>query len=169
MKQTEADIRALLRERHNLPAGTEDDFTIVTPTQVMGIASKLSSTFSIFLLLVSGISLIVGAVVIANIMFIAVNERKAEIGIRRAVGARKGDVLVQFLLEAVGIATVGGIIGIIVGLASLKLLSVFVKLPSSIMWQPIALALVSAIIVGLVAGIQPARKAANLNPIEALS
>ena len=135
----------------------------------MGLASKLSSTFSIFLLLVSGISLIVGAIVIANIMFIAVNERKAEIGIRRAVGARKGDILVQFLMEAVSVAALGGIIGIIVGIAGLKLLSAFIKMPSALLWQPMALALVSAIIVGLIAGIQPARKAANLNPIEALS
>lgn len=162
------DVRALLRERHHLQSGVEDDFTIVTPTQVMNIASKLSSTFSIFLVLVSGISLIVGAIVIANIMFIAVNERRSEIGIRRAVGARKRDILLQFLFESVSVATIGGILGIILGLAGLKLLSGFMKMPSAILWQPIVLALFSAIIVGLLAGIQPAKKAANLNPIDAL-
>ncbi|MBI5251986.1 MAG: ABC transporter permease [Desulfomonile tiedjei] len=168
MSQTVEDIRALLRERHNLQKGVEDDFTLVTPTQVMNIASKLSTTFSLFLLLVSAISLIVGAIVIANIMFIAVNERKPEIGIRRAVGARKNDILAQFLMEAVSIALAGGILGIIIGLAGLKILSGFMKLPNAIMWQPIAVALVSALIVGLLAGIQPARKAAHLNPIDAL-
>lgn len=168
LSQTVEDVRALLRERHNLPTGVEDDFTIVTPTMVMNLASKLSSTFSLFLILVSGISLIVGAIVIANIMFIAVNERRSEIGIRRAVGARKGDILAQFLLEAVGVATVGGVVGIVLGLIGLKALSGFMKLPATIMWQPIVLALLSAIVVGLVAGMQPAKKAAKLNPIDAL-
>lgn len=168
MSQTVEDVRALLRERHNLQTGLEDDFTIVTPTQVMKIASKVSTTFSLFLLLVTGISLLVGAIVIANIMFIAVNERKAEIGIRRAVGARKRDILIQFLMEAVGVAAIGGILGIIVGLIGLKALSGFMKLPTAIMWEPIALALLSAIMVGLLAGMQPAKKAANLNPIDAL-
>ncbi|MBI4964768.1 MAG: ABC transporter permease [Desulfomonile tiedjei] len=168
MSQTVNDVRALLRERHNLPTGVEDDFTIVTPTQVMVIASKLSTTFSLFLVLVTGISLIVGAIVIANIMFIAVNERRGEIGIRRAVGARKRDILVQFLMEAVSVAAIGGVLGIILGLIGLKALSGFIKLPTALMWEPIALALVSAIIVGLIAGIQPAKRAANLNPIDAL-
>ena len=168
MSQTVDDVRALLRERHNLQTGVEDDFTIVTPTQIMNIASKLSTTFSLFLILVTGISLVVGAIVIANIMFIAVNERRAEIGIRRAVGARKRDILVQFLMEAVSVATIGGILGIILGLIGLKALSGLMKLPTAIMWESIVLALASAIIVGLIAGIQPARGAANLNPIDAL-
>jgi putative ABC transport system permease protein len=168
MSRTVDDVRALLRERHNLRTGLEDDFTIVTPTQIMNIASKLSTTFSLFLILVTGISLVVGAIVIANIMFIAVNERRAEIGIRRAVGARKRDILVQFLMEAVSVATIGGILGIILGLIGLKALSGFMKLPTAIMWESIVLALASAIIVGLIAGIQPAKTAANLNPIDAL-
>jgi len=168
MSGTVDDVRAFLRERHNLSKGVEDDFSIVTPTHIMSIASKLSSTFSLFLLLVTGISLIVGAIVIANIMFIAVNERRAEIGIRRAVGARQRDILVQFLMEAVSVAVLGGVLGIMLGLVGLKALSGFMKLPTALMWQPIALALLSAIIVGLLAGIQPAKRAANLNPIDAL-
>jgi len=168
MPQTVDDVRGLLRERHNLKPGIEDDFTIVTPTQVMNIASKLSTTFSLFLILVTVISLVVGGIVIANIMFIAVNDRQAEIGIRRAVGARQRDILVQFLIEAVSVAAIGGLLGVVLGLIGLKALSGFMKLPTAIMWQPIVLALLSAIIVGLMAGIQPAKKAANLNPIEAL-
>jgi len=168
MSETVNDVRELLRERHNLRAGMEDDFTIVTPTQVMNLASKLSSTFSLFLLLVSGISLIVGAVVIANIMFIAVNERRSEIGIRRAVGARKKDVLLQFLLEAVLVSMSGGVIGILMGLVGLKILAQFLKVPGLIMWAPVAIAFASAVVVGLLAGIHPAKRAANLDPIEAL-
>jgi putative ABC transport system permease protein len=168
MAQSVKDIQALLRERHNLPTGVEDDFTVVTPSQVMAIASKVSTTFTLFLLLISGISLIVGAIVIANIMFIAVNERRAEIGIRRAVGATKRDIMAQFLIESVSIATIGGIIGIIIGLLGLKTLSAFMKLPATVIWQPILLSFLSAILVGLLAGIQPARKAASMDPIEAL-
>ncbi len=168
MAQSVKDIQALLRERHNLPTGVEDDFTVVTPSQVMAIASKVSTTFTLFLLLISGISLIVGAIVIANIMFIAVNERRAEIGIRRAVGATKRDIMAQFLIESVSIATIGGIIGIIIGLLGLKTLSAFMKLPATVIWQPILLSFLSAILVGLIAGIQPARKAASMDPIEAL-
>ncbi len=168
MSETVNDVRELLRERHNLRDGMEDDFTIVTPTQVMNLASKLSSTFSVFLLLVSGICLVVGAVVIANIMFIAVNERRSEIGIRRAVGARKKDVLLQFLLESVLVSSTGGVIGIVLGLVGLNLLSELIKVKAMIMWSPIFLAFLSAVAVGLLAGIQPAKKAANLDPIEAL-
>ena len=108
MSETVRDVRTLLRERHNLKPGIEDDFTLIEPTQIMIMMSSVSSTFSLFLILVSGISLVVGAIVIANIMFISVNERRSEIGIRRAVGARKRDILGQFLMEAVGVATAGG-------------------------------------------------------------
>ncbi len=162
------DLRGLLRERHRLQDGIEDDFTIATPKQVMAMASKISSSFTIFLVLVSAISLIVGAIVIANIMFIGVSERRGEIGIRRAVGARKQDILMQFLIESLFVAAGGGIIGIVLGLLALKGLSLFMKMPSTLMWQPIVLALLSALLVGLLAGIQPARKAAGLNPVEAL-
>jgi putative ABC transport system permease protein len=168
MDATVKDLRALLRERHRLQAGIEDDFTIATPKQAMAMASKISSSFTLFLVLVSAVSLIVGAIVIANIMFIGVNERRTEIGIRRAVGARKQDILIQFLIESLFVAVGGGIIGIVVGLLGLKGLSLFMKMPSTLMWQPIVLALVSALLVGLLAGIQPARKAAGLNPVEAL-
>jgi putative ABC transport system permease protein len=168
MSGTVNDIRELLRERHNLRQGVEDDFTIITPTLIMNMMSSLSATFSLFLMLVSGISLMVGAIVIANIMLMSVNDRRKEIGLRRAIGARKRDILVQFLLEAVCVATTGGVLGIISGLVGLKLLSGYMKLPSAIMWQPIVIGLVSAIAVGLIAGIQPARKAANAPPIEAL-
>jgi putative ABC transport system permease protein len=84
------------------------------------------------------------------------------------VGARQRDILIQFLTEAVSVAALGGVLGIMLGLVGLKALSGFMKLPTALMWQPIALALLSAIIVGLLAGIQPAKRAANLNPIDAL-
>ncbi|MGO9120255.1 MAG: ABC transporter permease [Desulfomonilaceae bacterium] len=168
LSQTVNNLRDLLRERHYLKEGIEDDFTIISPTLIMNMMSNLSTTFSFFLILVSGISLLVGAIVITNIMFMAVNERRKEIGLLRAIGARKRDVLMQFLLEAVCAAAAGGTLGVVLGVIELKLLSGYMNLPSAIMWQPIVIGLASAIVVGLVAGIQPARKAANLHPIEAL-
>jgi putative ABC transport system permease protein len=168
MSRTVTDVRELLRERHHLRKGVEDDFTIVTPTLIMNMMASLSATFSLFLMLVSGISLVVGAIVIANLMFMAVNERRREIGLRRAVGARKGDILAQFLLEAVCVAATGGVLGVGLGLIGLKILSRYTQLPAAIMWQPIVVGLASALVVGLVAGIQPAKKAANSHPIEAL-
>lgn len=168
MSQTVMDIRELLRERHHLQPGIEDDFTIVSPTQIMTMMASVSSTFSLFLILVSGISLVVGAIVIANIMFIAVNERRSEIGIRRAVGARRRDILGQFLMEAVGVAAAGGVLGIILGLLGLQFLSGFMRVPNAIMWEPCVVAFLGAIAVGLMAGIQPAKKAANSHPIDAL-
>jgi putative ABC transport system permease protein len=169
MAETVKDIQALLRERHNLAPGVEDDFTLVTPSQVMALLSKVSTTFNIFLSLVSVVSLIVGAIVMANIMFIAVNERRSEIGIRRAVGARRKDILLQFLLEALIVAALGGLIGIAVGFVGLKALAAFMKIPSAMMWQPALIALLSAVVVGLIAGIQPARRAAGVSPVESLS
>lgn len=162
------DVKMLLRERHNLAPGVEDDFTIVTPTLVMALASKVSSTFNIFLILISLVSLVVGAVVIANIMFISVNERKAEIGIRRAVGATRRDILSQFLIESVTVSALGGIIGGVLGIVSLKLLSMFTKMQSGDIMAPLLIAIACAIVVGLLAGIQPAKKASGLDPIEAL-
>lgn len=165
---TTNDVKMLLRERHNLAPGVEDDFTIITPTLVMALASKVSSTFNIFLILISLVSLVVGAVVIANIMFISVNERKSEIGIRRAVGATRKDILSQFLIESVTVSALGGILGGVLGLVSLKLLSSFTKMQSGEILAPLVIAVVCAIIVGLLAGIQPAKKAASLDPVQAL-
>jgi len=168
MGQTVEDIRSLLRERHHLPRGAEDDFTIVTPTKVIAMAMKLSSTFALFLVLVSGVSLTVGGIVLANIMFIAVHERKREIGLRRAIGARKKDILFQFLLEALCVAFLGGIIGLGLGMAGIYILKTVSKIPAFLMWQPVALALSSALVVGLLSGYLPARRAANIDPSDAL-
>lgn len=168
MTDTVNDVKMLLRERHNLAPGVEDDFTIVTPTLIMALASKVSSTFNIFLILISLVSLFVGAVVIANIMFISVNERKAEIGIRRAVGATRNDILTQFLIESVTVSFLGGIIGGLSGIVTVILLSHLMKMHFGALATPLVISIACAILVGLVAGIQPARKASYTDPIEAL-
>ena len=168
MAVTVQDIKHLLRERHNLQAGAEDDFTITTPTQITEIATQVSTALSLFLIVISVISLIVGGIVVGNIMLISVGERKQEIGLRRALGARKKDILTQFLFESVAVTVFGGLVGVIFGLAGGKLLSLFTKLSMAVSWEPFVLAFIFSGLVGVLAGISPARRAASLDPVEAL-
>jgi putative ABC transport system permease protein len=168
MGETTEEIRHLLRERHNLQAGVPDDFTFITPTQVTEVATQVSTALSLFLIVISGISLIVGGIVVGNIMLISVGERKQEIGLRRALGARKRDILTQFLFESVAVTVLGGFVGVIIGLAGGKLLSLFTKLSVVVSWEPFLLAFLFSGIVGVLAGISPARRAASLDPVEAL-
>jgi putative ABC transport system permease protein len=168
MEKAVAEIRTLLRERHALPAGTPDDFTITTPTEVMKMAEKVAGTFDMFLALVAAISLIAGGVVVANIMLISVNERRREIGLRKAVGARREDILLQFLYEATAVTLTGGVIGIVLGAAGAKVLEAVTQMPISLSWESIVLGIVSSSFVGIIAGLQPAKRAAALQPIEAL-
>ena len=162
------EITSLLRERHQLAAGLPDDFSIVTPTEITEVAQKALGTFNILLVLVAGISLIAGGVVVANIMLIAVNERRREIGLRQAMGARSRDIMTQFLLEATFVTLAGGIAGVVIGIAGSQLLGAITKMPVAISWESIVLGLVFSSLVGIVAGLQPAKKAAALQPIEAL-
>jgi putative ABC transport system permease protein len=162
------EITALLRERHQLAAGLPDDFTIVTPTEITEVAAKALGTFNILLVLVAAISLIAGGVVVANIMLISVNERRREIGLRKAVGARSRDIMTQFLLEAGMVTLAGGVIGIVLGISGAKLLSVIAKVPTTLSWASILIGVVFSVLIGIIAGVQPARRAARLQPIEAL-
>ncbi|MBI5473579.1 MAG: ABC transporter permease [Ignavibacteriae bacterium] len=168
MAKTAADINALLRERHKLAVGTPDDFTITTPTEVTKMAEKVAGTFNIFLVLVAVISLIAGGVVVANIMLISVNERRKEIGLRKAVGARRKDIIRQFLYEATAVTLTGGVIGIVLGAIGAKILEAFTQMPMAVSWESVALGVVFSTLVGILAGLQPAKKAAALQPIEAL-
>jgi putative ABC transport system permease protein len=168
MNQSVEDIRNLLRERHNLQAGVPDDFSIITPKQVTDVATQVSSALGLFLIVISGISLIVGGIVVGNIMLISVGERKREIGLRRAVGAKKKDILSQFLFESVAVTISGGLVGVILGLAGGKVLSLFTKLAMVVSWEPFVLAFLFSGVVGILAGISPARRAASLDPVEAL-
>lgn len=168
MDKTAADIQALLRERHKLSSGFPDDFTITTPTEVTKMAEKVSGTFNIFLALVAAISLIAGGVVVANIMLISVNERRKEIGLRKAVGAQRKDIMLQFLYEATAVTLTGGVIGIALGAIGAKILEAITQMPTSISWESVALGVLFSSLVGIVAGLQPAKRAAALQPIEAL-
>jgi len=166
--KTAENIRAILRERHSIASGVPDDFAITTPTEITKFAEKIAGTFNIFLALIAGISLIAGGVVVANIMLISVSERKKEIGLRKAVGAKSKDIMMQFLFEASAVTLIGGVIGIILGGVSAKVLEMITGMPVSISWEGVALGVVSSSLVGIIAGLQPAKRASKLQPVEAL-
>jgi len=168
MERTAETIRELLRERHALAPGEPDDFRIITPTEVTQFAEKVAGTFNIFLVLVAAVSLIAGGFVIANIMLISVSERRAEIGLRKAIGALGKDIRFQFILESVTVTLTGGIIGIALGFSGAVILRSATQIPVAVSWEGAALGVVFSTLVGLIAGIQPARRAAALQPIEAL-
>jgi putative ABC transport system permease protein len=132
------------------------------------MAEKVAGTFNIFLALVALISLITGGVVVANIMLISVNERRKEIGLRKAVGAKKKDIMLQFLFEATAVTLTGGVIGIVLGAIGAKILEAVTQMPTAISWESVALGIAFSSLVGVVAGLQPAKKAAALQPIEAM-
>jgi len=168
INKTSEEISSILRERHKLADGIPDDFTVTTPTEVTKMAEKISGTFNLFLVLLAGISLITGGIVVANIMFISVNERKKEIGLRKAIGANIKDIINQFLFESSAVALMGGLIGIILGTVGAKILSLVMQMPISISWGSILIGVVSSTLIGIIAGIQPARRAAKQEPIDAL-
>lgn len=161
-------LTSLLRERHKLAPNEEDDFRIITPTEVTQFAEKVSGTFNIFLVLVAGISLIAGGFVIANIMLISVSERRGEIGLRKAVGARNKDIRLQFLMEATAVTLTGGIFGVLLGFAGALVFRTITQMPVAVSWESVLTGLIFSSLVGLIAGIQPARKASLLQPIEAM-
>jgi len=165
---TVEDINSILRERHSLAQGIPDDFTITTPTEVTKMAEKISGTFNLFLVILAAISLITGGIVVANIMFISVNERKREIGLRKAVGANSKDILKQFLIEAIVVTLTAGLLGVLLGSAGAKILGVLMQMPISISWTSILIGVAFSSLIGIIAGIQPAKKAAILQPVVAL-
>lgn len=164
---TVEEISEVLRERHRLADGIPNDFTVITPKEVTKMAEKVSGTFNVFLALLAGLSLITGGFVIANIMTISVNERKKEIGLRKAVGATSKQIINQFMFEALAVTISGGVIGIVLGGASAVILGMLMQTPVSVSWESILVGIISSSAVGIFAGIQPAKKAAHLNPIEA--
>jgi putative ABC transport system permease protein len=168
MRETATAITALLRERHQIVPPKQDDFGVRTPEVMMEVFSGTTRTLTLFLEIVAAIALLVGGLVIMNIMLVSVGERTREIGIRRAVGARRKDILRQFLAEAVAVTLAGGLMGVLGGVVGAVALRAFRHTPIQISWQAVAVALVFSIIVGVVFGVHPARRAARLHPVEAL-
>ncbi|HWM26710.1 MAG TPA: ABC transporter permease [Chthoniobacterales bacterium] len=161
-------IIELLRQRHNIRGGRDDDFTVRTQEEIAATATATTETMTALLAGVAVISLVVGGIGIMNIMLVSVTERTREIGTRMAVGAHGRDILTQFLIEAISLSAVGGIIGIITGIAAAKVIAAMKNWPSLISPASIIVAFLVSTAVGVFFGFYPARKAARLDPIEAL-
>jgi putative ABC transport system permease protein len=168
LPQTAERIRQLLRERHQIRAGAEDDFFVREPEDVKEAALKTSSTLTTLLMAISGIALLVGGIVIMNLMLISVSQRVHEIGLRRTVGARQKDILGQFLLESLGVALVGGLLGAVVGVGIASLLAWRGVAVSQVTWTPFAIAIAACGLIAVVFGLYPARRAAQVDPVVAL-
>jgi len=162
------EARAVMRaRRHDLP-GQPDSFAAETNQSFLSIWSSLSGTFFIVMIVIASIALVVGGIVIMNIMLVSVTERTREIGIRKALGARGRDVLLQFLIESSTMALVGGVVGILFGITLAKGITALIGMPSSVKLWAVAAALVVSASVGIFFGVYPARRAARLDPIAAL-
>jgi putative ABC transport system permease protein len=161
-------VTELLRERHRIKAGQPEDFTIQTQAEILEAAQETSQTFSLLLGSIAGISLFVGGIGILAMMVISVRERTKEIGIRRAVGARRRDILLQFILEATALSLAGGFFGSVVGVAGALLLARAIGWPATISPAAILMAFGVSASIGIFFGAYPARRAARLDPIVAL-
>jgi len=161
-------ITDLLRERHGLGPGQDNDFTVQTQEEVARAATETSRVMTFLLGAIAGISLLVGGIGIMNIMLVSVTERTREIGIRIALGARNRDILRQFLVEAILLSCLGGGIGILTGIGVSYVLAFYADWPVYLSHNAIAYAFLFSAMVGIFFGFYPARKAARLDPIEAL-
>jgi putative ABC transport system permease protein len=162
------EARVVLRARRHDPAGGADSFDMENNSSLLSIWSNLTGTFFVAMIGIAAISMVVGGIVIMNIMLVSVTERTREVGIRKAMGARRSDVLLQFLIEAVILSLTGGVVGVLLGIAVAKGVTLAVGMPSVIKLWAVFAGLIVAASVGIFFGVYPARKAATLDPIAAL-
>lgn len=162
------ETRAILRARRHVHPGDEDNFDIETNDSLLSIWSNFSGTFFYAMIGIAAISLVVGGIVIMNIMLVSVTERTREIGIRKAMGARRDDILLQFLIESVILALMGGAFGVASGIGIAKSVTLAIGMPSTIKLWAVGSGVVVAASVGIFFGVYPARRAARLDPISAL-
>jgi len=168
LPETAERVRALLRVRHGIGPGEPDDFFVREPEDVQGAALETSSTLSALLLAISLTALLAGGIVIMNVMVLSVAQRRREIGLRRALGARSGDITRQFLLESLVVAVAAGAAGLVLGVAAALVLSAAGMASSRVTWVPFAVALLACAVLGVVFGLHPARQAGRVDPVLAL-
>ena len=168
VSEVEEQVRSLLRQRHRLRPGQDDDFFIRNLSQILETRAESSRAMALLLAAVASVSLVVGGIGIMNIMLVSVTERTREIGLRMAVGAKSGDILAQFLIEAVTLSLIGGLIGIVLGVGGSVAIAIAGDWPMVIEIDAVILAFSFSAAVGVFFGFYPARKAARLDPIEAL-
>lgn len=162
------EVDALLTQRHHIAAGQDPDFNVRNLTEFANAAASTTRTMSLLLGLIASISLIVGGIGIMNILLVSVTERTKEIGLRMAVGAKRRHILLQFLIEAIIMTAIGGIVGVAAGIGGAKLLTTMVGWPTIISPEAVVIAFLFSLIVGVFFGLYPANKASKMNPIEAL-
>jgi putative ABC transport system permease protein len=162
------EARVIMRARRHDRPGEEDSFSLETNDTFVGIWKSISSTFASVVVGIASISLVVGGIVIMNIMLVSVTERTREIGVRKALGARRRDVMLQFLIESGTMSLIGGVIGVLLGVGAAKAITMIVGFPTDVQIWSVLLGLVMATAVGVFFGVYPARKAAMLDPIVAL-
>lgn len=168
MTQAQADTTSTLRAQHNLRPSESDDFRITSQSDILSTAQAVSGSMTALLSGIAAISLIVGGIGVMNIMLVSVTERTREIGIRKAIGAKKRDILRQFLIEAVTLSLFGGVIGILLGIGAALAVSKLGGMATAITISPVLYAFLTSTAVGVIFGVYPARKAAQLKPIDAL-
>jgi putative ABC transport system permease protein len=168
LQEAEDQARLVLRTRRHVPYGARDDFAISGNQTFLDLWASISQAFFAVTIGIASISLVVGGIVVMNIMLVSVTERTREIGVRKALGARRRDIMTQFLIESATLSLLGGLIGIALGAVVVMIVASVFTLPAAIKWWAIALAIVVSTGVGLFFGIYPANKAASLDPIVAL-
>lgn len=168
MAAAQEEVRTILRSKRHLSYNEPDDFSFRTSETFIQIYKSATTGIFFGMIIIASLALIVGGIVVMNIMLVAVTERTKEIGIRMAVGARRKDILIQFLIEAATLSTAGGAIGILLGFGIAKIVTSTTELPSSVEPLSVVIALIVSMSVGLFFGLYPASKAARLDPIESL-
>jgi putative ABC transport system permease protein len=168
MDTASKEIDSILRGRHHIKEGKEADFTILNQDAILEAQKESSRTFTLLIGSIAGLSLLVGGIGVLAVMLISIRERIKEIGIRRAVGAKRRDILAQFLSEALLLSIGGGLIGIALGIVVAVITAIFAKVPLIIPIETVALSFFATFIIGMFFGVYPAKKAAFLDPIKAL-
>jgi putative ABC transport system permease protein len=166
--ETIEQLRNVLRQRRKVPYGKPDDFSIMTQDTLVDLYNQLTGAAYLVMVVISSIGLLVGGIGVMNIMLVSVKERTREIGIRKAIGARSGDILKQFLIEAIFLTGTGGVIGVLVGFGIAFIVKAATPLPAAVSWWSVFLGLSVSAAIGLFFGIFPAQKAAHMDPIVAL-
>jgi putative ABC transport system permease protein len=157
-----------MRARRHLAPGTPDAFSIDTSATFGNLLGKMLNNFGAVVVAIAGISLVIGGIVIMNIMLVSVTERTREIGVRKALGARRQDIMLQFLIESATMSLAGGVIGVIGGISLAKIITLIISFPSQVELWSILISLFVSTAVGLFFGVYPAAKASQLDPITAL-
>jgi ABC-type antimicrobial peptide transport system permease subunit len=168
MTAIQEQITTLLLQRHKIANAADADFNVLSQSDIAATASTITGTFTVVLASIAGISLLVGGIGIMNMMLTAVTERTREIGLRKAVGARRADISMQFLAESVALTFIGGVIGVLLGIGVSAVLSTFIGITTQVSIPSVLLAAGVSIGIGVVFGYYPALRASGMNPVEAL-